>query len=463
MNPDARKKRSNQEQENPVNFKIESLGHCTHESPFKYSNDYGDNLANFVKDEEKMLYDVSFNETENGESEAEVLLSAHNRIERAGPREKIFFKPQEVIAAICTCGGLCPGLNDVIRSITRSLMTGYGVKTIWGIRYGFKGFLKDSPSAPLLLNPKNVDGIHTAGGTILGSARGGGDKTDEILDTIQKMGINMLFIIGGDGSQRGARDISDGAKKRGYKLAVVGVPKTIDNDLSFIHKSFGFETAVGLAQEAVSAAHTEAQCAINGVGLVKLMGRESGFIAAETALASQEANYVLIPEVPFDLEGEKGLLPHMAERLKRRGHAVVVVAEGAGSDLMEKELGKRTDVDAGGNRKMHDIGAFLKEKMTAYFKEAGLETNVRYIDPSYMIRASAPNSNDAIYCARLGSNAAHAAMAGKTNLVISLWNSVYVHVPIALATRKRNKVNPESSLWRDVIESTFQPISMKNL
>jgi 6-phosphofructokinase 1 len=446
-----------------INFEIENLGDAKYVSPFKYSTVYDNNLVNFVKENERTLYNVFIDEGPELSEEFSEVMDENNRMEKAGPREKIFFDPEHVVAGVCTCGGLCPGLNDVIRAVVRSLMLGYKVRTVWGFRYGYRGLLPDSPEPPILLDTDLVDDIHTKGGTILGSARGGGERTADIVDTLTHYRINMLFVIGGDGSQKGALAISREAKKRGYKLAVVGIPKTIDNDFSFIHKSFGFETAVSRAVESVYAAHVEAKGAYNGIGLVKLMGRESGFIAAQTALASQEANFVLIPEVPFELEGNNGFLKHLEERLRRKRHAVIVVAEGAGEEVMSRELGTIEATDAGGNKIMHDIGTFLKQKILEHLKKIGLEASLRYIDPSYIIRASAPNSNDAIYCARLGSNAVHAAMAGKTAMLVSLWNGIYVHVPIELATRRRNRLHPQSSLWRDVIESTFQPLQMTNL
>ncbi|NIZ19746.1 ATP-dependent 6-phosphofructokinase [Entomospira culicis] len=443
-----------------IDFTIPTLGENKYDSPFFKTS--GSDSIDFVSDGDYTLYKVDTNDFTDRKLQEEAIHDPRNRMERAGARKKLYFNPDNVRAGISTSGGLCPGLNDVIRSLVRSLMLGYGVKTVWGFRYGYRGFLLDSPMGPMRLDPDIVDDIHLEGGTILGSARGGGEKTEEIVDTLQRYRINMLFVIGGDGSQKGAAAIADEAERRGYDLAVVGVPKTIDNDLSFINKSFGFETAVGIAQESVYAAHVEANGVMNGVGLVKVMGRDSGFIAAQTALASQQANYVLIPEVPFDLDGPKGLLKSLTERLGRKGHAVIVVAEGAGADLMEAEWGKIGEKDAGGNARMHDIGLFLKEKISAHFKSIGLDAMVRYIDPSYTIRASAPNSNDAIYCARLGNNAVHAAMAGKTKVLMSQWNGIYVHVPIKLATRSRNKINPRGRLWQDVLESTWQPINMKN-
>jgi 6-phosphofructokinase 1 len=381
-----------------------------------------------------------------------------NLVEVAGPREKIFFDPAKVNAALVTCGGLCPGLNDVIYSIVMNLWHRYGVRRITGIQYGYRGLLPEFGIPTINLSPKVVADIHSMGGTLLGSSRGGGEKIPLMVDAIEQMNINVLFAIGGDGTMRGALAISQEAKKRGTRIAVIGVPKTIDNDLAFCQRSFGFETAVSLAVDAVESAHVEAHDVMNGIGIVRVMGRESGFIAACTALASGDVNYVLIPEVPFELEGDNGLFASLKRRLEMRHHAVILVAEGAGQELVDETKG----TDASGNKKLGDIGAFLRKRIEKYFDELDLEISVKYIDPSYMIRSAPAITTDSIYCARLGSNAVHAAMAGKTEVLISLVNNNFVHLPIRLAVSKRNRVDPESPLWRDVIDRTGQPLLLKS-
>jgi 6-phosphofructokinase 1 len=303
-----------------------------------------------------------------------------------------------------------------------------------------------------------VDDIHKVGGTILGTSRGGGDRTEEIVDALERMNVNILFTIGGDGTQRGAITICDEIRKRGLKIGVVGIPNTIDNDFSFIQRSFGFETAVARACEAVASAHTEAHSTINGIGLVKLMGRDSGFIATHTAIAVHEANFVLIPEIPFDLEGNNGLLAHLGKRLETSGHAVIIAAEGAGQDL----LAASHETDASGNRKLGDIGIFLRDRIIEHFRKEGREINLKYIDPSYIIRSAKADPNDAFYCSRLGANAVHAGLAGKTRVLMSLVNNYYVHLPMEVAVAKRNFIDPESTLWRDLLQTTRQPECMKN-
>lgn len=433
-------------------FSIETLGKCSVDSPLGLAGLTGTGGPVFVRDDQFICYNI---EARPGERP---LLTRDQLLEVAGPRQKIYFSPSHVHAGIVTCGGLCPGLNDVIRAIVRSLWHLYGVRRISGIRYGYKGFLPEYGLEVIPLDPDTVDDIHKIGGTILGTSRGGGDRTSEIVDTIEQLNLNVLFAIGGDGTQKGALAIAEEIERRKLKIAVVGIPKTVDNDIEFVEKTFGFDTAVVKASEAVAAAHMEAHSQINGIGLVKLMGRDSGFIAVHTVLAVHEANFVLIPEVPFDLEGPQGFLPMLEKRLARRGHAVIVVAEGAGQHFFTQEV----KFDASGNRKLGDIGLFLKEKIEEYFKAKNKEINLKYIDPSYMIRSAIAEPVDSMYCERLGNNAVHAAMAGKTKLLIGLVNNEFVHIPIRAATSKRKQVNPEGSLWRDAIEATQQPMSMVN-
>ena len=379
-------------------------------------------------------------------------------VERAGPRELIYFNPAHVHAAIVTCGGICPGLNNVIRAVVRCLWFSYGVRRVTGIRFGYQGLVANTPYEPIELNPDVVDDIQERGGSILGSARGGGEKTSEIVDTLESMNVNILFAIGGDGTLRGADEIALEVKKRRLKIAVVGIPKTIDNDLSCIEQSFGVDTAVSHAVTAVRSAHVEAKAAINGIGLVKVMGRSAGFIAAMTALAQSDVNFCLIPENKFELDGPEGFLETLKNRIVKRGHAVILVAEGAGQELMP-ETGMK---DASGNVVFADIGVFLKEKISAYFKKENIPCNIKYIDPSYIIRSAAADSYDSIYCARLGACAVHAAMAGKTRVLVSRLNGHYVYIPISIAIEAKNQVNTEGSLWRDVLENTRQPKSMRN-
>jgi len=434
-------------------FTISTLGPCKVTSPIELSNNIGDFVANYVTEEHFIRYylDAAVGQVVGPEKRSELL-------EKAGPREKIFFNPNHVNAAIVSCGGLCPGMNDVIRAVVRCLWNRYGVRRISGIRFGFKGLIPEYGFEIMPLQPEVVDDCHKTGGSILGTSRGGGDRVIEIADAIENLNINMIFIIGGDGTQRGSLEIAEELEKRKLKISVVGIPKTVDNDLSFIQKSFGFDTAVVKAAESVAAAHMEAHSQINGIGLVKLMGREAGFIATHTAIASHEANYVRIPEVPFELEGPNGFLHHLEERLRKRHHAVIVVAEGAGQDLLKSEGG----TDDSGNKKLADIGTFLRDKIQGYFKSIGLHINLKYIDPSYQIRSAPAAPIDSIYCERLGNNAVHAAMAGKTKLIVGLVHTKFVHLPISVVISKKNYIDPDGSLWRDTLDATGQPSLMVN-
>lgn len=434
-------------------FTVESLGECKVHSPIELSREHGNFRATYVKDTSFVRNQVNVFDKDNPDP-----TDLSNLMEKAGPREYIYFTPEHITAGICTCGGLCPGLNDVIRAVVRCLWNRYGVRRILGIQFGYNGFFEEEGFEPIELTPQKVEDIHKIGGTYLGTSRGGGDRVSEIVDSIQRMGINMMFIIGGDGTQRGSLDIANEIQRRGLKISVIGIPKTVDNDLQFIDRSFGFDTAVQKATHAINSAHMEAVSQINGIGIVKLMGRESGFIAAEASLASHETNFCLIPEVPFEMDGPNGFLHHLEDRLARRGHAVIVVAEGAGQELLQST----NQTDASGNKKLADIGLFVKDQITKYFASKNIQINIKYIDPSYEVRASVTNASDSIYCERLGNNAVHAAMAGKTKIVIGLVHDKYVHIPIAMATLKRNTVDPESSLWRDCLDSTRQPVYMVN-
>ena len=433
-------------------FTVERLGDCNIKSPITMAPEHGAGIANYVADDQFIGLNTLMRLGEQAPVEKQHVL------ERAGPREMIYFSPAHVHAGIVSCGGLCPGINDVIRAIVRCLWFRYGVRRISGISYGYKGFLPEFQFPVIPLNPDVVDDIHKLGGTFLGSARGGGKETGKIVDAMERLNLNMLFTIGGDGTQHGALAIANEVEKRRLKIAVIGIPKTVDNDFYIIDRSFGFNTAVERASEVLAAAHMEADSAINGIGLVKVMGRESGFIAACTALASHEVNFVLIPEVPFDLDGENGFLRHLGERMETRGHAVIIVAEGA----MQEQLLTKRETDASGNLKLADVGTHLRDRINKYFDERKIEINLKYIDPSYVIRSSPANPTDSIYCERLGNAAAHAAMAGRTKILIGLVNNRYVHLPIKAAIAQRRHVNPEGNLWRDTLDATRQPVLMVN-
>jgi len=427
--------------ETELDFKISRLGECRIPTPMTG--------IRFVTEDEHILYNSYSSEIRKCQDEGREPPS----MELAGPRENIYFDPAKLKCGIVTCGGICPGLNEVIRSLVMSLFFHYGVKTVFGFPFGYEGLTYRYGHTPLELTPQNVNHIHGLGGSILGSSRGPQDFP-EMVDTLDLMNIGILFVIGGDGTLRGGGDIAAEIERRGLKISVIGIPKTIDNDISFIQKSFGFESAVAEASRVTSSAHIEAAGARNGIGLVKLMGRESGFIATYSVLADNNVNICLVPEVPFTIEG---LLSALKERLTKRGHAVIVVAEGAGQDLFRHS----DERDASGNVRFGDIGIFLRDAITGHLKELGTEVNLKYIDPSYIIRSVPATPNDSAFCLLLGHNAVHAGMTGRTNMVVGFWKNEFTHVPISLAVSERKKIDPEGWLWSSVLASTGQPRNMQ--
>lgn len=435
-------------------FLVSSLGNSNVLTPLKKGQRADSPVYKFVKDDERIMYDVSLDHFNRMRKNDKDPVS----FEKAGPKENLYFEPAKTKVGIVTCGGLCPGVNNVIRSLVHQLCYRYGVTRILGIKYGYEGLISKFNHPVVEMTPALVSDIHNAGGTFLGTSRGNQD-VGEMVDTLEILNINILFCIGGDGTLRGAHAIHEEIKKRNLKITVAGIPKTIDNDIDLIQKSFGFETAFSIANDIIRNAHNEAEGAHNGIALVKLMGRDSGFIAASAALAIQEVNFVLVPEITFDLYGMRGFLKILRNRLEERHHAVIVVAEGAGQDLFEdKDLVK----DASGNIKHKDIGVYLKEKIKEEFDAKKFPYSIKYIDPSYIIRSAPANANDSKFCNLLAQNAVHAAMAGKTDFVVGYWNNEFTLMPIPMVVAKRKKIDVEGELWWNVLEATGQPISMKN-
>lgn len=373
--------------------------------------------------------------------------------EEAGPREKLFFDPAKTTAAFVTCGGLSPGLNNVIRSGYLELVHNYGVPRVLGIRDGYSGLNPETGLPPKLIDDDFIRNIHHLGGTVLGTSRGAQDPA-VVVDTLEAHEIDILFCIGGDGTQRGAHSIQQETAKRGLSKSVVGIPKTIDNDVPYVEMSFGYVTALEIASIVLRGAHVEAVGAPSGIGLVKLMGREAGFIAVGAALASQDANFVLVPEVPFPLEGEDGLLNKLEERMSERDHALVVVAEGAGQHLFERD---DLQHDASGNVRFDDVGIFLRDTIKKHFADRGKKVSVKYIDPSYTIRSVPANAWDRILCDRLARAAVHAGMAGKTDAMVGYWNQEIVYVPISTAVAAKKQLSLDSDFWNAVLATTGQP------
>ncbi len=428
-------------------FTIQSLGESTIPTPVKVSS--------YTSDKRRILFNNYLENFNRLKKEDELPLS----VEVAGPRARIFFNPAQTRAAIVTCGGLCPGINDVIRSIVMTLYYRYGVKNILGIKYGFQGLIHTYGHELLELTPGVVKDIHTIGGSILSSSRGMQD-VGEMVGALARMNVNLFFCIGGDGTMRATECITDELTRKNLNISVIGIPKTIDNDLHLIQKTFGYDTAISTAVTAIQCAHVEARGAPMGIGLVKIMGRQSGHIAVGAALAQGDVNFVLIPEVPFELNGENGFLKALEKQLIHSGHCVILVAEGAGQELISRNT-RVVKTDPSGNPRLLDIGVFLRKEIEAYFKKKNLEINLKYIDPSYIIRSVPANTSDCIYCGALGQYAVHAGMSGKTGMLVGLMKDEYVHLPVKMVGSGA-QVDPEGNVWMRVLESTGQPPVMRN-
>ncbi len=424
---------------------IPTLGEAKITSPLKHHTKPEEPEKRFVSDEARIIVDVQMDRLIANQKQ---MIS----FDQAGPREHIYFDPSKLKCAVVTCGGLCPGLNDIIRSIVLELHHIYNVKTIYGIRHGLQGFVPDFEHDVIDLNPDTVSGIQNTGGSILGSSRGTQD-IGIIVDCLERMNVGILFLVGGDGTLMASKKIADKIEKRNLKISIIGIPKTIDNDIYLVSRSFGFDTAVDVATLAIKGAHNEAVAYPNGIGLIKLMGRHSGFLAATAALAQQDANFVLIPEVDIFLYGKTGFLQALENRIAHRKHAVIIVAEGAGQNLFDDHEKK---YDPSGNVVLQDIGLFLKDKISQWFKAKDIPISLKYIDPSYIIRSLPANANDSVFCGFLGRDAVHAGMAGKTKLLVSFWNNHYVHVPMDASSGKRKNMDPQGRLWQSVLEATGQ-------
>ena len=425
-------------------FIIETLGKATIENPIARLG-----RVQFIDEDDRILQQPFLKNLQSARDQGITPAS----FPEAGPSRHIFFGPEGTRAAVVTCGGLCPGINSVVRAVVMHLWFRYGVKTIMGVRYGFQGLAKNSPWPLLALNPDKVVHYHEQGGSNLGSSRGA-PPVEEMVATLKRHSINILFVVGGDGSMRGALAISREIKKQGQKIAVVGIPKTIDNDIPYVRRSFGFETAVSIASEAARAAHNEANGTPNGIGLVRLMGRHSGYIAAATSLATAHANFCLVPEVDFAIDGEGGLLHLIEKRMQHASHTLVIVAEGAGQQYFKEEERER---DASGNLKPGNIGMLLRDRITAHFKEKKIPTSVKYIDPSYLIRSAPANPADNLHCNRLAQNAVHAAMSGRTAMLVGFWHGRMTYVPMTALEGQTQRIRPHGDLWFNVLETTGQP------
>lgn len=432
----------------PQELEVRSLGDRSFRSPLPLPAPDSGSTGSFVADKTRVRCRIEV--PASGTPEDDVCF------EKAGPRRKLHFDPAKARAAIVTCGGLCPGINNVVRSAFYQLHYRYGVRDVLGIRYGFQGLNPSAGHPPIALNTDRVEGVHRVGGTLLGTSRGP-QNVALMVDFLEEREIDMLLCVGGDGTQRGVHALAEEAKKRNLDIAIVGIPKTIDNDIPFVYRSFGFYTALEKSREVIQGAHVEAKGVPNGVGLVKLMGRYAGLIAAGATLASQEVNFALVPEVPFALDGPDGFLAALEARLEDRGHAVIVVAEGAGQHLFPEA---ESDRDASGNLKLHDIGPYLKKRIGEHFGSGGRPAYIKYLDPSYLIRSVPANTSDSLYCDSLARHAVHAAIAGKTDVLIGYWHNVFIHVPVPAVTRRSKRLDPQGGVWMAVLESTGQPAQL---
>ncbi|WGL58873.1 ATP-dependent 6-phosphofructokinase [Pigmentibacter sp. JX0631] len=444
----------------PETFQVESLipafGQANVSSPLKGSFQ----TENFIDDgKDRILVDISLegllkaSRPDNGK-----ILFQPPTFELAGPREKIFWNPENLKVAIVTCGGLAPGLNNVIQNLVTFLFERYRVKNIYGVPYGYQGFTHDPLTKRFAfgwrrLDALSVQNIDFEGGSVLGTGRGHSNPVS-IVDALMLRDINILFTIGGDGTLAGANAIHEEIKRRKVPIALIGIPKTIDNDVLWVSKTFGFESAVGKAVEALRCAQTEARSAFHGIGLVKIMGRNCGALTATAAVAMNDIDFVLVPEVPIVLEGQNGLLNAIVRRVIEKGYITIAVAEGAGQDLFPpSEIQK----DLSGNIKLKDIGKFLQQKITEEFKTRNIETTLKYIDPSYMLRSQTTSADDSVFCAKLGQNAVHAAMAGKTGCMIGYAFEHFTHVPLTAVTLGKKHLDINEPLWLSVLASTGQP------
>jgi 6-phosphofructokinase 1 len=432
-------------------LEIKALGPCNYPSPL--ASRLAHESIHYVGRADRVLLDDRLSSVLAHDG----ALTTVPAFELAGPRHQVFFEPSKLRAGIVTCGGLSPGLNNVIRGLVVELTQGYGVAEVLGFRFGYEGMVRKNGIGPVRLTPMTVSDIQTQGGTTLGTSRGE-QNADEIVDRLEELGIGVLFAIGGDGTIRGAMGIVEASERRRLPISVIGVPKTIDNDIHFIDRSFGFETAFSAAVEVLQSAHVEATGARNGIGVVKLMGRHSGFIACHAALASTDVDAVLIPELPFRLEGPGGLFEYLEGRLEEQSHALIVVAEGAGQEHCTNGSSPPS-TDRSGNQKLADIGTVLRDRIVKYFQGRRTDVTLKYIDPSYHIRSVPASPADSVYCWNMARNAVHAAMAGNTNMLIGRWHNRFVHVPMPLATRFRKQVDVTGDLWSSVIESTRQPFA----
>lgn len=403
---------------------------------------------NFLNPDELVMGHIILNDSKAGSRRQEIA----NGCVRANACEKIWWDPADVRAAIVTCGGLCPGLNSIIREVTMCLWHQYGVRHITGIQFGYNGLSNPELYAPKHLGPKAVREIHMKGGSVLKAGRGG-LEAERICDNLEKMGVNMLFVVGGDGTQAAGNLLYEEARRRNLQLSIVGVPKSIDNDILFFDKTFGFDTAVSAACNVIRNGWVEATSCEKGVGIVKLMGRDAGFVCMDAALSSTIVDLCLIPEVSVKMED---IMDHIDETLQRKNFMVIAVAEGAGQEHVA--TGK---VDATGHTIYGDIGTHLRDSVNKHLKPSG--GRCFYIDPSYIIRSVPIDPNDHVYCSRLARDAVHSAMRGYTGVVVGPIHNVICMIPMQLIASGKRHVPTKSSNWQACVQVCNMPKALSGL
>jgi len=398
----------------------------------------------FVNPDELVMGHIITNDSKQAARDSETA----NGCFRANATRHIYWDPKDVRAAIVTCGGLCPGLNSVVRELTDCLYNEYGVKDILGMRGGYHGLSNPEELTPMYLTPKIVNEIHMKGGSVLMAGRGGNDCI-RIVDKLKERDINMLFVVGGDGTQSGAHALFLEARKRKMPISIVGVPKSIDNDVMYFDKTFGFESAVAEAVSVIRGSFVEATSANRAVSIVKLMGRDAGFVSMYAAVASNLVDLCLIPEVDVKLQD---VLAYVDKVLAQKGYMVVAVAEGAGQNFVESE-----GVDPTGHTKYGDVGVFLRDAINEHLKRSDDGGRSFYFDPSYMIRAVPANPIDHIFCSRLSRDAVHTAMRGYTGVCVGPIHNIIIIMPMNNIASRQKTVNVHRNMWQVCVHQSGMP------
>lgn len=377
---------------------------------------------------------------------------------KAGPRSQLQIDPNKTVAAIATCGGLCPGLNVCIYQIYRTLKYVYGVQTIYGVFDGYRGFTDDSTW--IELDDQILRNKFNEPGTFLRSSRGKQDMT-LIVSNLKKKSVNSVFIIGGEGSHKGALALQSEAINQQAEISVAAIPKTIDNDIPIIDQSFGHATSIDVVVKSLKGAYAEANSIDPCLGIVKNMGRDTGHITVNSALAFGKTDLILIPEAGYNLKGENGVLAFVCQLLKEKRHVVILVSEGASASMKDAEL-ENEGKDKSGNTKFGDIGLHLKSEIGKYCKENGGESleelNIKYIDPSYLQRSCEPNSFDRTMCLNISRDSVHGVMAGYSSFSTAIVAGRTVYLPLtSICSKNREYVDLLGERYQSVLQMTRQP------